>query len=96
MYVDLNMVRAGVVRHPEQWKYGGFNEIQRPRLRYRVIDHHALCKLTNSKDLETFNLKHRARVESELKRGALQRDPKWAESAAVGPESFTLNFKSEK
>jgi putative transposase len=24
-YIDLNMVRAGVVRHPGKWKYGGYN-----------------------------------------------------------------------
>ena len=27
VYIDLNMVRAGVVTHPEQWKHAGFNEI---------------------------------------------------------------------
>ena len=31
VYVDPNMVRAGVVSHPEQWPHGGYNEIQRPR-----------------------------------------------------------------
>jgi hypothetical protein len=30
VYVDLNMVRSGVVSHPEQWLHGGYNEIQRP------------------------------------------------------------------
>src|SRR6185436_18082783 len=28
VYVDLNMVRAGVVRHPAQWEVGGYPEIQ--------------------------------------------------------------------
>ena len=27
VYVDLNMVRAGVVNHPSKWKFSGFNEI---------------------------------------------------------------------
>lgn len=27
-YIDLNMVRAGVVEHPSQWGESGFNEIQ--------------------------------------------------------------------
>ena len=31
VYVDLNMVRSGVVSHTEQWTHGGYNEIQRPR-----------------------------------------------------------------
>ena len=31
VYVDLNMVRCGVVSHPGQWPHGGYNEILRPR-----------------------------------------------------------------
>ena len=30
VYIDLNMVRAGVVSHPEKWKESGFTEIQKP------------------------------------------------------------------
>lgn len=32
-YIDLNMVRAGVVAHPSQWEVGGYHEIQRARKR---------------------------------------------------------------
>jgi putative transposase len=28
VYIDLNMVRAGVVTHPSQWRVSGYNEIQ--------------------------------------------------------------------
>ena len=31
VYIDLNMVRAGVVRHPSEWPYSGYNEIQQPK-----------------------------------------------------------------
>ena len=37
VYVDLNMVRSGVVSHPEQWPHGGYNEIQRPRRKNILI-----------------------------------------------------------
>jgi hypothetical protein len=30
VYIDLNMVRAGVVSHPGEWKDSGFREIQKP------------------------------------------------------------------
>jgi putative transposase len=30
VYIDLNMVRAGVVRHPSELPHGGYNEIQTP------------------------------------------------------------------
>jgi hypothetical protein len=34
IYIDLNMVRAGVVNHPEKWKESGFIEIQKLPKRY--------------------------------------------------------------
>ena len=42
VYIDLNMVRAGVISHPEEWPFSGYNEIQRPRERYGLIDHDRL------------------------------------------------------
>ena len=34
VYMDLNMVRAGAVKHPSQWAHCGYSEIQKPRERY--------------------------------------------------------------
>ena len=31
VYIDTNMVRAGVVSHPSRWSFCGYNEIQEPR-----------------------------------------------------------------
>ena len=44
-YIDLNMVRAGVVNHPRYWAEAGYHEIQQPPARYRIIDREALCAL---------------------------------------------------
>ena len=44
VYVDLNMVRAGVVRHPAEWEVGGYHDIQQQRLRYRIVDREALAE----------------------------------------------------
>ena len=38
VYIDLNMVRAGVVSHPSEWKHCGYNEIQNPKKKYNIID----------------------------------------------------------
>jgi len=27
VYIDMNMVRAGAVKHPQEWKFSGYNEI---------------------------------------------------------------------
>ena len=45
VYIDLNMVRAGVVSHPSEWDVCGYREIQRPPQRYAEIDRLALCDL---------------------------------------------------
>ena len=31
VYIDTNMVRAGVVGHQSMWPYSGYNEIQEPK-----------------------------------------------------------------
>jgi hypothetical protein len=41
----MNMVRAGVVGHPSEWSFSGYNEIQAPRQRYALIDYEALKEL---------------------------------------------------
>lgn len=39
VYIDLNMVRAGVVSHPAEWAFGGYNEIQSPRRKSILINY---------------------------------------------------------
>ncbi len=41
-YVDMNMVRAGAVDHPSQWRWCGYQETVGLRQRYRLIDRGAL------------------------------------------------------
>ena len=45
VYIDLNMVRAGVVQHPGDWPHSGYREIQTPPERYRLIDMERLALL---------------------------------------------------
>ena len=54
VYIDMNMVRSGVVDHPEQWRHGGYNEIQSPRRKCILIDYNALSQLTGFNDFESF------------------------------------------
>jgi putative transposase len=42
VYIDTNMVRAGVVRHPSLWVSCGYNEIQEPRRKNVLIDYERL------------------------------------------------------
>jgi len=88
VYIDLNMVRAGRVDHPAQWKVCGFNEIQHPPQRYRIIDLQALCRLTDSASVVSLQRAHLDWVEDALQRGGWRREPVWTEAVAVGSRNF--------
>jgi len=39
------MVRAGVVCHPSEWLFSGYNEIHAPHKRYALLDYEGLREL---------------------------------------------------
>ena len=41
----LNMVRTRVVAHPSEWPDSGYNEIQEPKRKCRVISYEKLAEL---------------------------------------------------
>lgn len=93
VYIDLNMVRAGAVQHPSQWRLSGYNEIQYPPQRYRIIDVAALCRLTGTADPEALRATHYEWVEQKLAKGSPKREPMWTENPAVGPDDFIAVFE---
>ena len=92
-YIDLNMVRAGAVKHPKDWEHGGYNEIQNPKKRYRIIDHQELMQLFCVLDVIDFASIHRKWVEEALAGERHKRQSRWTESVAVGDESFVKDLK---
>lgn len=94
-YIDLNMVRAGVVQHPVDWKWSGYNEIQSPPHRYRILDHSTLIELTNTHSLSVLQQAHREWIETELCNEQSRRDAKWSESLAVGSEGFVKQIQGD-
>ena len=93
VYIDTNMVRAGVVDHPSMWPYGGFNEIQEPRRRNVLIDCDRLQRLLGADSYDQVRSSHRGWVEDYLANGAKNRQGEWTESIAVGSKSFIENVK---
>ena len=93
-YIDINMVRAGVVRHPNEWMHGGYREIQHPPMRYRIIDIPELMKLCGAGSLTNFQKQHRDWIEQELMLNLSRRDERWSKSIAVGSESFIDQVKT--
>jgi REP element-mobilizing transposase RayT len=93
IYMDLNMVRAGVVNHPSEWPFGGYNEIQSPRERYALIDYIDLRDLLDFKAMDDLAAAYRGWIEESIKEVGHFRDEKWTESVAVGSEAFVKSTK---
>ena len=87
-YIDMNMIRAGVVNHPAEWPFCGYNEIQNPRQRYSLIDYPRLISLLQMKDLCELQESCRNRIEQSLLSRDQSRETKWTEGIAVGSKSF--------
>jgi len=95
VYIDLNMVRAGIVTHPSEWPFCGYNEIQNPRKRYSIIDYESLIELFNAQNMDELKKTYRGWVEEALeKQSYCKREPGWTESIAVGSEGFVRQTKA--
>lgn len=88
VYIDLNMVRAGVVKHPSEWAFCGYNEIQNPRPRYNIIHWPSLLNQFDMKDRRKLKQFYRKCVENTLGKQERTRDSRWSESVAVGSKEF--------
>ena len=95
VYIDLNMVRAGAVHHPSEWPHCGYNEIQNPRIRYRLIDHAALLELSGLSEYHQFSDVDRAWVGDRLRDPCRLRESCWTQSVVVGSKSFVADMKKE-
>jgi REP element-mobilizing transposase RayT len=95
VYIDLNMVRAGVVKHPAAWKHSGYREIQKPPKRYAIIDRRELTALCGFADSGDFQAAHRQWVEQTIKDGGTVRNDHWSEAIAVGRLAFVESVKAE-
>jgi REP element-mobilizing transposase RayT len=95
VYIDLNMVRAGVVRHPAAWVHGGYRAIHNPRERYTLINLTELSFSCGFARVADFQEAHRQWVEEALKEDAMKRDERWTEALAVGSETFVEKVKRE-
>jgi putative transposase len=94
VYIDTNMVRAGVVRHPSLWPFCGYNEIQEPRRKNTLIDYESLQRLIGASSYDQLRNIHRGWIEEYLGDGVKMRQEEWTRSIAVGSKSFIENMKA--
>ena len=95
VYIDLNMVRAGIVKHPSLYRTSGYHELQHPPERYSIIDWVQLLDLFGFYEKSSFQKTHLQWVEAELEKIQSVRNPLWSESIAVGTEGFIETIRKE-
>jgi putative transposase len=92
-YIDMNMVRAGVLEHPSQWEFCGYNEIQNPRKRKGIIDFGRLIDLLGFENYDDLKEAHCQWADSAVQTGNRNRESKWTQSIAVGSKTFIEQMK---
>ena len=91
-YLDMNMVRAGAVKHPSEWAFGGYQEICGKRKRYQIVDQERLLNFLEQQDVEHFRKWYENTLIDLCSRDAssMKRENYWSKSFAVGsPEWFS-------
>jgi len=94
VYIDTNMVRAGVVSHPSMWCSSGYKEIQEPRRKNILIDYERLQGLFGAGTYAELKSSHRGWIEEYLGDAKKGRQGEWTDSIAVGSRAFPERVKS--
>jgi len=89
------MVRAGVVTHTSEWEFCGYNEIQKTKQRYSLIDQQRLYSLAESGDSEKFRVVHLSWIDEAMRKRVKKRKNHWTESIAVGNKEFVEKVKEK-
>ena len=99
----MNMVRAGVVDHPQEWKQSGYHELAGLRKRYLIINKNRLLScLMMDGDIDAFTAWYNQTLAESLDRTYQARDAYWTEAHAVGREPWLkcvyrkMGFKNKK
>lgn len=93
-YIDLNMVRAGVVSHPAQWASGGYVEIQGHAKRDPIVDLPVASKSCGFTSVADFRKAHRSWVGGAIDDSKMRADH-WTEALAVGSLAFIERVKRD-
>jgi len=86
-YLDLNMVRAGVVSHPADWPHCAFGELHSGRAGTRILDWRRLCELLHVNDRQELLNLHTEALAAKADDSRVRQDF-WTSSVAVGDREF--------
>jgi len=95
-YIDMNMVRAGMVQHPGEWIFGGSQELLGHRKRYCIIDREWLVKLLATADIASFRRWYSQTLDELCRRkDGNARESFWSSSLAVGSRPWLERLVGE-
>lgn len=92
-YIDMNMVRAGAVKDPEQWQECGLAELSESRQRYAILDTFSLGALLEMPGREKLLEARRGWIRAVIEEEKGAREEAWSESLAVGDPVFVTGIK---
>jgi putative transposase len=87
-YINLNMVRAGAVAHPREWKWCSHDELLGQRQRYRILNTERLIESLGIGTEQELRQWYTDAVEQRLASRQLQREAHWTDALAVGSREF--------
>jgi len=90
-YIDLNMVRAGVVKHPSEWDACAYHEFYQTKSKYRIINEQQLLKALSIKDIDEFRKWHTLTIDDMLRKRQLERIKFWSNAYAIGDKEWLQN-----
>ena len=88
VYVNLNMVRAGQVAHPREWKWCSHDELLGERQRYRILNIERLQQSLGGIGERDFRRWYSDTIAERLAAPRMQREAHWTEALAVGSRAF--------
>ncbi len=94
-YIELNMVRCGVVNHPRDWQWSGYAELMGNWKRNRLLDTERLLQILRCASLEEFRLHFNRALDQAIAKDQLKRDAKWTQSLAVGSRKFVEDIDEQ-
>jgi len=87
-YVNLNMVRAGKVSHPRDWKWCSHDELTGERQRYRILNFERLQQSLGGIGAADLRQWYSDALEARLAVRQMPREAHWTEALVVGSRSF--------
>ena len=87
LYLDANIVRAGVVKHPQDWPYCGYQELVGIKQRYILVDKDELAHFLGVKR-DSLQDRYKKWTKDYLATSRLIRESCWTDSIGVGSKGY--------